>query len=55
MAKKNKRPAVIRMATPAAPVEFNPDYTSVKKDLSRIGLLAGIFFAGLIVLSFFIK
>jgi hypothetical protein len=56
MAKKNKRPtAAIRMATPAAPVEFNPDYTNVKKDLSRIGLLAGGFFALLIVLSFFIK
>jgi len=56
MAKKNKRPtAAIRTATSAAPVEFNPDYTNVKKDLSRIGLLAGGFFALLIVLSFFIK
>ena len=55
MAKKNKRPAAARMATPAAPVEFNPDYSNVKKDLSRIGLLAGGFFALLIVLSFFIK
>jgi hypothetical protein len=55
MAKKNKRPAAIRMATPAAPVEFNPDYTTVKKDLTRIGILAGTFFAVLIVLSFFIK
>lgn len=56
MAKKNKRPtAPIRMAAPAAPVEFNPDYTTVKKDLSRIGILAGSFFVLLIVLSFFIK
>ncbi len=55
MAKKNKRPAVVRMATPAAPVEFNPDYSNVKKDLARIGILAGSIFAGLIVLSFFIK
>ena len=56
MAKKNKRPtAALRMATPAAPVEFNPDYSTVKKDLVRIGILAGTFFAGLIVLSFFIK
>jgi hypothetical protein len=55
MAKKNKRPAAIRMATPVAPVEFNPDYTNVKKDLMRIGILAGTFFALLIVLSFFIK
>ena len=56
MAKKNKRPTTaLRMATPAAPVEFNPDYSTVKKDLARIGILAGTFFAGLIILSFFIK
>ncbi|MBI5945324.1 MAG: hypothetical protein HY864_13220 [Chloroflexi bacterium] len=55
MAKKNKRPAAVRMATPAAPVEFNPDYSTVKKDLARIGILAGTFFTALIVLSFFIK
>jgi hypothetical protein len=54
MAKKNKRPI---MAASAAPVrtEFNPDYSNVKKDLTRIGLLAGLFFGALIVLSFFIK
>jgi hypothetical protein len=33
-------------------VEFNPDYTNVKRDLKRIGILAGSFFALLIVLSF---
>ena len=54
MTKKNKRP-VTRFATPSAPVEFNPDYSMVKKDLARIGFLAAVFFAGLIVLSFFIK
>jgi hypothetical protein len=35
--------------------EFNPDYTHVKRDLGRIGVLAGSFFVILIVLSFFIK
>jgi hypothetical protein len=55
MAKKNKRPTFRTAIAPAAPVEFNPDYTIVKKDLARIGILAGIFFVGLIVLSFFIK
>ncbi len=57
MAKKNKRP------TPAVSIsnqaqqkfEFNPDYSHVKKDLARIGLLAGFFFAALIALSFFLK
>jgi hypothetical protein len=35
--------------------EFNPDYTQTKRDLGRIGLLAGSFFVILIVLKFFIK
>ncbi len=56
MVKKNKR----RGRTSAKPVkkaprserEFNPDYTEIKNDLKRIGLLAGMFLAVLIVLSF---
>jgi hypothetical protein len=39
----------------APQMEFNPDYTHVKRDLTRIGILAGSFFAILIVLSFFLK
>ena len=35
--------------------EFNPDYTYVKKDLARIGTLAGFFIVVLIVVSFFLK
>jgi len=35
--------------------EFNPDYSDVIKDLKRIGMLAGVFFAVLIGLSFFIS
>jgi hypothetical protein len=31
------------------------DYTHTKKDLTRIGLLAGTFIAILVVLSFFIR
>ena len=42
-------------ASSAARTEFNPDYTHVKRDLTRIGILAGTFFAVLVVLSFFIK
>jgi hypothetical protein len=56
MPKKNK---INRLRTasalPAARTEFNPDYTHVKRDLTRIGILAGTFFALLVVLSFFIK
>lgn len=35
--------------------EFNPDYTPIIKDLKRIGILAGSFFAILIILSFFLR
>ena len=35
--------------------DFNPDYSDVKKDLKRIGILAGFFFIVLIILSFFIN
>ena len=58
MAKKNKRAtqsAPIMGSTPAVRAEFNPDYTNTKKDLARIGILAGTFFVALIALSFFIK
>jgi hypothetical protein len=36
-------------------VEFKPDYTYVKQDLKRIGILAGSFFVILVVLSFFLR
>ena len=35
--------------------EFNPDYSNIKQELKRIGILAGGFFVILIALSFFIK
>ncbi len=35
--------------------EFNPDYGYVRKDLKRIGLLAGSFFVVLVILSFFLR
>jgi hypothetical protein len=54
MAKKSKRSSSTSAAV-ARNVEFNPDYSNVKKDLVRIGSLAGFFFALLIVLSFFLN
>lgn len=36
-------------------VEFKPDYSYVKQDLKRIGILAGSFFVILVVLSFFLR
>ena len=35
--------------------DFNPDYTDVKRDLKRIGVLASTFFVILIALSFILK
>jgi hypothetical protein len=35
--------------------EFNPDYTYVKQDLKRIGILAGSFIGVLVILSFFLR
>ena len=56
MAKKNKRMTSVSVTSSASRGnEFNPDYTHVKRDLGRIGVLAGSFFALLIVLSFFLK
>lgn len=43
----------LRRVTAAA--EFKPDYSRVVYDLKRIGILAGSFFAILIVLSFFLR
>lgn len=57
MAKKNRRQVSKSAAFVNAPraTEFNPDYTQIKRDLGRIGMLAGGFFVLLVVLSFFIK
>ena len=44
--------ATFAAAAQRATVEFNPDYSTVKRDLKRIGILAGSFFALLIALSF---
>ena len=56
MAKKNKRTTTtVSMASSPTRTEFNPDYTYVKRDLRRIGTLAGFFITVLIVLSFFLR
>jgi len=45
-----------RTSSSSAPApEFNPDYSNTKHDLKRIGILAGSFFAFLIILSFFLR
>jgi hypothetical protein len=41
------------MPTPRM-TEFNPEYTYIKRDLRRIGVLAGAFFVLLVALSFFL-
>ena len=55
MARKSKRTTSVSMTPSTARTEFNPDYTYVRKDLKRIGTLAGFFIAVLIALSFFLR
>ena len=56
MAKRIKRTTTVSVSSSGpSRTEFNPDYTDVKKDLARIGTLAGFFVALLIVLSFFLR
>lgn len=58
MAKKNKsRSTKVKVSMTSTPksVEFNPDYAHIKKDLTRIGTLAGAFIVLMVVLSFFVK
>ena len=56
MAKKSKRvTTTVSMASSSSRTEFNPDYTHVKKDLARIGMLAGFFIIVLVALSFFLR
>jgi hypothetical protein len=40
---------------PGSPAEFQPDYSHIRADLRRIGLLAGIFILILLVASFFVR
>ena len=55
MAKRTKRTTTVSVTPSGSRTEFNPDYSAVKKDLKRIGSLAGFFVAVLIVLSFFLR
>jgi hypothetical protein len=66
MSKKSKRQNGTSPAPAATPTfgglqrkgetaEFNPDYTDVRRDLKRIGILAGSIITILVVLSFFIN
>lgn len=53
MSKKNKIKRSSSISSRG--VEFNPDYSYVKRDLKRIGLLTVSMFTVLIVLSFVLK
>jgi hypothetical protein len=56
VSKKYRRQVSKSAAFMPAPrvTEFNPDYTHIRHDLRRIGILAGAFFAILVALSFFV-
>jgi len=53
MAKKQTRSVASRSTIKSS--EFAPDYTFIKKDLVRIGVMAAGFFVILIVASFFLN
>ncbi|MGA2502646.1 MAG: hypothetical protein ABSG01_00985 [Anaerolineales bacterium] len=54
MSRKYKRQAPRQLSTfSVKPVEFNPDYSIIKRELKHIAILAGTFFAFLIVLAIF--
>jgi hypothetical protein len=62
MAKKNRSVTTTKSTPTFAGIqrgsvgaEFNPDYSTTKRELKRIGILAASFFTLLIVLSFLIK
>jgi hypothetical protein len=50
-----KKPVTPRVSSRSSVVEFNPDYTYVKKDLTRIAILAGSFITIMVVMSFIIR
>ncbi len=45
----------IMTASRTSDTDFKPDYSETKKDLKRIGMLAGSFFIILVILSFFLR
>jgi hypothetical protein len=58
MSKKSKRQVSRQVPRPpsilaAKSTEFNPDYSNTKRELRRIGILAGSFVFVLIVLAIF--
>lgn len=57
MSRKNKikRSPSFSSSASSRGAEFNPDYSYVKRDLKRIGLLTASMFTVLIVLSFILK
>ena len=57
MSRRNRRQVSKTAAFMQAPrsTEFNPDYSHVKRDLRRIGVLAGSFVVLLVALSFFLR
>lgn len=50
-----KRASLAALTGRSPASDFNPDYSYVRKDLRRIGALAGSFLAILFILAFFLR
>ena len=58
MSKKSKRQVSRQVSRPVSSVavkttEFNPDYSVTKRELRRIGILAGVILVILVILAIF--
>ncbi len=53
MSKKNKQAARAVPSTASRGNEFNPDYSNTRRELRRIGILAGTFIVVLVILAIF--
>jgi len=52
---KRSRPVPYPMTRHSGAADFQPDYSYIRADLRRIGLIAGTFVALLLLASFFVR
>ncbi len=55
MTKRSRSVAPKSASRFSSAADFQPDYTHIRADLRRIGLIAGVFVVLLVVASFFVR